>query len=150
MLDLGCNVGFLTLEAAKTAKHCVGLEQHADLIAIANRVRSYLGVSNCTFIAGDAATYRNESPFDLVIAAALHGWLGLPLSELGKRLFNLTAPHGAVLFESQGRRSTTGVEEAFPEKVSAVAAAGFAVEREGQVCDDRVNLRAFAVLRKQT
>jgi SAM-dependent methyltransferase len=129
VLDLGCNVGFLTLEAAKTAKHCVGLEQHADLIAIANRVRSYLGVSNCTFIAGDAATYRNESPFDLVIAAA---------------------PHGAVLFESQGRRSTTGVEEAFPEKVSAVAAAGFAVEREGQVCDDRVNLLAFAVLRKQT
>ena len=76
-----------------------------------------------------AATYRNESPFDLVIAAA---------------------PHGAVLFESQGRRSTTGVEEAFPKKVSAVAAAGFAVEREGQVCDDRVNLLAFAVLRKQT
>ena len=148
VLNLGSTVGFLTLAVADEAKHVVGVEKDSTLTAIAERVRAYLRLDSCTFESADVMSFDSADPFDLVIAAALHGWLPTPLTALAERLARLTNPGGALLFESQGRRSTTDIEENFTAQVTTLTVAGFTVEREGQICDDRVNLRAFVVLRR--
>ncbi len=150
VLDLGSNLGFLALACADHAKQIVGVEKDPALVAIAQRVCVYLGFANCTFEAADVTSYKNTGTFDLVIAAALHGWVDASLNDLAQRLAHLITPGGVVLFESQGRRSTTKIEDGFADKVSALTAAGFTVEREGRICDDRVNLRAFVILRRTT
>ena len=148
VLDLGSNLGFLALTCAGHAKQVAGIEKDPTLVAIAHRVRTHLNIKNSAFEAGDVMAYETEHTFDLVIAAALHGWIEAPLSELTSRIARLTSPRGAVLFESQGRRSTTEIEDGFADKVAALMGAGFTVERDGQICDDRVNLRAFVILRR--
>lgn len=148
VLDLGCNTGFLALAAAAHAQAVTGVEKERALVEIGQRVTAHLKVENCEFQSGDVLDFNPEAVFDVVIAAAVHGWIGMPLSEFGARLAQLTSANGAVLFESQGQRSTTMIEADFQSKVMALADAGFKVERQGQVCDDRVNLRAFVVLRK--
>ncbi|MBT6088643.1 MAG: tetratricopeptide repeat protein [Rhodospirillaceae bacterium] len=148
VLDLGCNTGFLTLAAASYGQSALGLEHVQALVDIGSRVAAFLGVSNCDLQCGDAETFTRDTPFDVVIAAAIHGWMTMPLPDLGRHFASLTSAGGAVLFESQGQRSTTVVEEGFQDKVAAVAAAGFQVERQGLLCDDAVNKRAFVILRK--
>ena len=148
VLDLGANSGFLTLEAAQFARHTIGVEHAQALVDIGNRVRQFMGLESCQLLCGDAATFAADEPFDVVIAAAVHGWLDLPLPNLARHLAHLTAPGGAVLFESQGQRSTSKIEPGFAATVTAIAQAGFTVERDGTLCDDAVNLRAFVVLRK--
>ncbi len=150
VLDLGCNTGFLALTAAATAREVVGVDHAAPLIAIAEAVCAFSGFTTCRFATADAATFSDPEPFDLVIAAAVHGWIDLPLPDLSRRLAALTAPGGAVLFESQGQRSTEHAETDFGAKVTTLCDAGFSVERRGQVCDDGVNLRAFVVLRRSS
>lgn len=148
VLDLGCNAGFLALAASEFAASVQGVEKELVLVETGRRVVQYLEVSNCNLQSGDVAEFQTDRTFDLVIAAAVHGWIDLPIEELGRRFAALTSDCGAVLFESQGQRSTTRVEGGFEDKVKALCNAGFQVERDGQVCDDRVNLRAFVVLRK--
>ena len=148
VLDLGANSGFLTLEAAKLASHTVGVEHAQALVEIGKCVRAFMALDSCQLICGDAATFASDTPFDLVIAAAVHGWFDIPLLNLARHLAHLTAPGGAVLFESQGQRSTSKIEPGFHDAVTAIARAGFTVERHGTLCDDAVNLRAFVVLRK--
>lgn len=148
VLDLGCNVGFLALEAAKTATHVQGIEKHDVLVDIGQQVSRYLDRSNTRFTTADLSHFVPEDSYDVVIAAAVHGWLEQPLEMFVNLLAKCTAPQGAVLFESQGRRSTSAIEEGFVETVATIASAGFKIEREGTVCDDLINLRAFAILRK--
>lgn len=148
VLDLGCNTGFLALTAANYAETVLGVEKETALVEIGLRVISHLGVKNCDLQSGDAANYHTNNAFDVVIAAAIHGWIDMPIADLGCQLAALTAPDGAVLFESQGQRSTTVIEADFQNKVMAFCEAGFQIERQGQICDDRVNLRAFVILRK--
>lgn len=150
VLDLGCNAGFLALAAAPVARVVVGVEHEHALVDIGSLVSGFLKAENISLHCADATRYQNTDPFNVVIAAALHGWMAMPLAELGQRFANLTAAGGAVLFESQGQRSTTVVEENFHEKVIEVAAAGFDIERQGTLCDDRVNKRAFVILRKRS
>jgi 2-polyprenyl-3-methyl-5-hydroxy-6-metoxy-1,4-benzoquinol methylase len=148
VLDLGCNTGFVALTAAASAREVIGIDHATALIAIAEAVRAFSGITNCRFETTDAATFSLSKPFDLVISAAVHGWIDLPLPDLARRLAALTAPGGAVLFESQGQRSTEQAEADFDAKVATVCEAGFSVERHGHLCDDGVNLRAFVVLRR--
>jgi tetratricopeptide (TPR) repeat protein len=150
VLDLGANTGFLSLAAASHAATVRGIEHEQALVDIGSRVRDHLHLDNCTFLCADASVYDSDEPFDVVIAAAVHGWLQMPLADFALRLAGLTAPGGAVLFESQGQRSTTVIEEGFHAKTEVIVAAGFQVERHGTVCDDHVNLRAFVVLRKDS
>jgi len=148
VLDLGCNTGFIAMRAAESARDVIGVDHASPLIGIAEAVQAFAAVTQCRFEVGDARTFADPDSFDLIIAAAIHGWMDMPLPDLGRHLATLTTPGGAVLFESQGVRSTTEIETAFEEKVSALCEAGFAVERDGRVCDDGVNLRAFVVLRR--
>lgn len=148
VLDLGCNAGFLGLAAATKAQAVTGIEKEPALVEIGQRVATYLNAKNCKLLCGDVNSALPDAQFDLVIAAAIHGWIGMPLADLGERFAKVTSPGGAVLFESQGQRSTTVVEADFEDKVRTIASAGFQVERAGQICDDRVNLRAFVILRK--
>lgn len=148
VLDLGCNVGFLSLAAAKSACHVTGVDNQEALIAIAEKVADHTDVSNCTFVTADASTFQGGEPFDVIIAAAVHGWLDLTPSDFAGRMKRLTAPGGVVLLESQGQRSTTEIELGFGVVVRAFRSQGFDIQRDGTVCDDRVNLRAFVVLRK--
>lgn len=150
VLDLGCNTGFLALAAAPVAQSVVGVEHEQALVDIGSMVAGFLKAENTSLHCADAMTYQNTDPFNVIIAAAVHGWMAMPLAELGQRFSDLTAAGGAVLFESQGQRSTTVVEEDFHEKVMEVAKAGFHIERQGVLCDDRVNKRVFVILRKRS
>lgn len=149
VLDLGCNTGFLGLAIAPVANTVVGVEHEQALIDIGGLVQVFVGADNVTLQCDDATSYQSETPFDLVVAAAVHGWMAMPMADLGQRFADLTAPGGAVLFESQGQRSTTVVEAGFHDKVLEITKAGFDIERQGALCDDRVNKRVFVVLRKR-
>lgn len=150
VLDLGCNTGFLAVAVAPHASNVVGIEQEQTLVDIGSLVQTFVGADNVSLQHGDATTFHSDQPFDVVIAAAVHGWMSMPLAALGQRLADLTAEGGAVLFESQGQRSTTVIEEGFHEKIIELTKAGFDIERRGTICDDRVNMRAFVILRKRS
>jgi tetratricopeptide (TPR) repeat protein/SAM-dependent methyltransferase len=148
VLDLGCNTGFLTLAAAETADICLGIDHEPALIEIAEVVRDFAGLANASFVSADAAQWATTDVYDVVIAAAVHGWFDLPFGEFAHRLADLTAPGGAILFESQGQRSSDVTEPDFETKVSEITNRGLRIERTGTICDDGVNLRAFVVLRR--
>ncbi len=50
VLDIGCNVGFLSLGLADGAQEVIGIDNDRALIGIAERVRDYLKVSNCIWV----------------------------------------------------------------------------------------------------
>lgn len=91
---------------------------------------------------------EEHDTFDLVIACAVHRWIGKPLPAFGKALHGLCADNGLVLLESQGTRQVDATEDGFEANAQAIASAGFEIIKTGNLCDDAVNYREFQLLRK--
>lgn len=73
----------------------------------------------------------------------------MPLEQFGQTLTGLTRPGGLVLIESQGRRDPAKIEEDFPEKLQVVIRTGFEVVHHGSICDDGINKRGYALLKRR-
>lgn len=149
-LDIGCNHGYLLMGLAEQLSHGEGFDISKACVEVGNAVAQHLGhdhiqLTHQTF---DDFMAEEHTPFDLVIACAVHRWIGKPLPAFGKALHGLCADNGLVLLESQGTRQVEATEEGFEANAQAIASAGFEVIKTGHLCDDAVNYREFWLLRK--
>ncbi|GAA3897057.1 hypothetical protein GCM10022228_04800 [Halomonas cibimaris] len=149
-LDIGCNHGYLLMGLADHLAAGEGFDISQACVDVGNAVAQHLGhdhiqLTHQTF---DDFMAQSHEGFDLVIACAVHRWIGKPLPEFGQALHDLCADGGLVLLESQGSRQIDATEAGFADNAEAIASAGFEVIRTGGLCDDGVNYREFQVLRK--
>jgi ubiquinone/menaquinone biosynthesis C-methylase UbiE len=71
VLDLGTGFGHVALQVAALLDgggSVVGLDEAAPLLEVAERRRAAEGRSNVHFVRGDARTYRDDEPFDAIVA----------------------------------------------------------------------------------
>lgn len=76
VIDLCCGDGWFTLQIAKIAAHVVAIDIDPGLLEVARRRLSEGGVTNCTYLAGDAYGIHAlwPEPVDVVFMAnAFHG-----------------------------------------------------------------------------
>jgi len=150
-LDIGCNHGYLLLGLADQLESGVGFDISRSCIQVGQAVAEQLGVSDkihleqSTF---DDFCQQTHQPFDLVIACAVHSWIGRPLTEFGRQLYDWCKPGGLVLVESQGSRQREHTEPNFDYKVEQMQQAGFICIQEGDLCDDEINYRKFKLLQR--
>lgn len=149
-LDIGCNHGFLLLELADQLHKGFGFDISQTCIDVGNTVAQHLAIENIDLQACTFSDYieSNRGQHDLVIACAVHRWIGLPMPEFGRHLHDLVKEGGLLLVESQGVRRTNVTERDFHDKVKQIAAVGFKEVDRGSLCDDGINYREFVILTK--
>lgn len=148
-LDIGCNHGFLLMGLAPRLSYGLGFDISQSCIDVGKAVAEHLGHKHIELSSQPFDDFKSKQRFDLVIACAVHHWIGVPLSEFGTKLFNFCKPGGLVLLESQGTRETTRTEVDFEAKATTMASAGFTVIRKGSLCDDGINYREFWILQRK-
>lgn len=148
VLDIGCNAGFLALLCAEKAAQVDAFDIEPNLVAIGRRVAEHLQLTNIRFQACGFDDFLIDGQYDLIFSFAVHHWIGLPMARYAARLDSWLAPGGVIVFESQGRRSSETVEENLDEKIGHLLALGMEVLWEGELLDDGMNKRTFAVLRR--
>lgn len=147
-LDIGCNHGFLLMGLAPHLEYGLGFDISQSCIDVGNAVAEHLGHSHIELSSKPFDQFNTKKQFDLVIACAVHHWIGVPLEDFGAKLHRFCKPGGIVLLESQGTRQTHATEVNFVKKAETMASAGFEVIRKGSLCDDGINYREFWILRK--
>lgn len=147
-LDIGCNHGFLLMGLADKLAAGEGFDISKACVEVGNTVAKHLGHSHIKLHHKAFDDFVGKKQYDLVIACAVHQWIGKPLEDFGEALFGLCKPGGIVLLESQGARDRYHTEPGFADNATAIASAGFSVLRKGSVCDDALNYREFWVLKR--
>lgn len=104
VLDLGCNSGFMAIEASYHAAHVDGVEWNPYMVEAGQAVARYLQRDNVHLQAGDLNAFEASAPYDCVMAYACYH-----TDDHGNRegidahfdkLHALLRPGGTLLFES--------------------------------------------------
>nr|WP_244964810.1 sulfotransferase [Halomonas kenyensis] len=148
-LDIGCKHGFLLLGLADRLSYGEGFDISQACVEVGRAVAEHLGIRHVHLTSKPFDKFECEEPFDLVIACAVHRWIGMPLEQFGEKLYQFCNPGGVVLLESQGIREIDKTEVGFTQNAQAIASAGFEVIETGSLCDDGVNYREFWLLRRR-
>lgn len=147
-LDIGCNHGFLLMGLADKLDAGEGFDISKACVEVGNAVAKYLNYKHIKLHHKAFDDYVGKKQYDLVIACAVHQWIGKPLEDFGEALFSLCKPGGVVLLESQGARDLYKTESGFADNATAIASAGFSLLRKGSLCDDALNYREFWILKR--
>lgn len=147
-LDIGCNHGFLLLGLAEKLGRGEGFDISKACVEVGNAVAAHLGHTHIQLHHKAFDDFVGKQTYDLVIACAVHQWIGRPLEDFGDELAALCKPGGVVLLESQGARDLHRTEPGFADNATAIASAGFSVLRKGSLCDDSLNYREFWLLKR--
>jgi tetratricopeptide (TPR) repeat protein len=147
-LDIGCNHGFLLLGLAPQLAYGYGFDISQACVDVGRAVADHLGIHHVELKRQEFEGFVCDEPFDLVIACAVHRWIGMPIEAFGEQLHRFCRRGGIVLLESQGIRSTQHTEPDFAAKAERIASAGFAVVDKGSLCDDKLNYREYWILQR--
>nr|CAH7721544.1 unnamed protein product [Callosobruchus chinensis] len=123
ILDIGCNIGHITLTVARDlgAKSVLGVDIDPKLIAIARKnVRHYVkkeavsppgrtaaSVFQCNYILEDDSLLANEQPqFDVILCLSMTKWIHLNWGDAGikqafRRMYAQLRPGGKLILEPQ-------------------------------------------------
>jgi cyclopropane fatty-acyl-phospholipid synthase-like methyltransferase len=106
VLDLGSNVGFMSLYLAGGAREVHGVERYDYWVEIANLAAECLGIDNCFFHCMDALNFQSPYEFDLILSLSFHHWGKDVFARYVDEVFigNLKVG-GHLLFESHGPKS---------------------------------------------
>jgi len=131
VLDIGSNMGMVSLECAKHADYVCGIETSIGYVEISNILKDYLGRDNATFMNQSFLDHAKETDvkYDVILAFAVSNWVGVDVTEFMKLCADILADDGVVLFETH--RSKNGKKER-----RAISAAGF-------------DLKEFALIEKR-
>lgn len=140
VLDIGCNIGQMTLECAKTARYVCGIDPVLEYIQAALILKDFYDRQNVDF---RNITFLNhipgsESKYDVILAFAVHNWVECNLVDFFKHLRELLVGHGTVIFESHRGRNI--------KKLSRqIQSAGFDTEKRKCSTERRFALRCIKI-----
>lgn len=104
VLDIGSNMGFMSLYLAERCKMVDAVEYNPYLCQVGQNAANALGLNNVNFICSDFFLYVPESRYDVVFSLANHATIDQKLSmnfeDYIKKLFSLMNPGGHLFFES--------------------------------------------------
>jgi acetyltransferase-like isoleucine patch superfamily enzyme/SAM-dependent methyltransferase len=148
ILDIGCNTGMFGLALSENIKSYYGFDYNPVLIDIARQFASVRNIENCRFECEsflDFMKSNGECQFDVIFSFAVHVWIGMPIEDYAKTIFNLLRPGGIVVWESN--RLDTNDKDFF-QNVLHFINAGFSIQSSGKLKDDEIIERGFYILVK--
>jgi len=130
VLDLGSNVGFMSLKCAERAKEVHGVERYSYWVEIAELAAKVLGIENAHFHVGDALAFEAPCEFDVMLSLSFHHWCPEIFAKYVEVVFKgMLKVGGHLLFESHAPKS----RELFEQYAEYLKSVGFAVKYDG-VC----------------
>jgi SAM-dependent methyltransferase len=98
VLDLGCGDGTTAIPAARLGANVLGVDIARNLVAAGNARAKAQGLTNCTFLQGDASDLHGleEDSFDLVVS--IFGAMFAPRPfDVAKEMVRVTRPGGRIV-----------------------------------------------------
>lgn len=147
VLDIGCNTGFLDMMLAEQVGNITGIEYDKSLCKIADYVKNYLRLQNCTFINQEFDKWyvENDKKYDVIFSFAVHHWLNLSAEEYVERVDLLLKAGGYVCFESH----IADADIEYEKCLECWDRKGYEVRKQGEIKDDGILPRRFCVLHKE-
>lgn len=146
VLDIGCNTGFMDLMLASQVESITGIEYDATLVNIADMVKDYLGIKNCSFINSDFSKWiiDNVKCYDVIFSFAIHHWIDMNAAEYVNCLCSLLNENGRIIFESHGK----GTDEKYELCCECFEQKGLFILKDGTIKDDGIIEREFRIYGK--
>lgn len=129
-LEIGCNVGFLSLEVSRFVREIDAFDINPDYIWVAKRALDHLQVTNCNFFASGIHDFCSKKKYDVIMCTAIHGWVGLSFDKFIVKICEFATPTGVILIESH----ELDVEYDWPSKRQFLIE-NFHIIREGIIDD---------------
>jgi len=130
VLDLGSNVGFMSLKCAETAREVHGVERYAHWVEIAELAAECLQTKNCHFHCCDALAFEPPCEFDVMLSLSFHHWRPEIFAKYTETVFKgMLKVGGHLLFESHSPKS----RELFEQYAAYLQSVGFTALYDG-VC----------------
>lgn len=149
-LELGNSYGFLLL-SLRDALHSGLCLAPPPAHWVGEPLASMLNASHIAFAEGDLETlFTAGAPsqrFDLIVAGDEFRSLS-SVHILAEQLYTLLNEQGVLLLESHGLKRLSVSERNFEGRVATFKAKGFSILEKGELSDDGVNSRKFALLQK--
>ena len=135
VLDLGSNVGFMSLKCAEKAKEVHGIERYSYWVEIAELAAEVLEITNCKFHIGDALAFGAPYEFDLMLSLSFHHWRPEVFAKYVEVVYKgMLQVGGHLLFESHAPKT----RELFEQYAAYLKNVGFK-EIWGGVCQCPTN-----------
>jgi SAM-dependent methyltransferase len=104
VLDIGSNMGFMSLYFAERCKHVDALEYNPYLCQIGQLAANTLSIDNVSFLCGDFFVFKPEHTYDIVLSFASHATIDkrmlISFEDYIRKIYALLNPGGYLLFES--------------------------------------------------
>ena len=144
VLDIGCNVGFLDLEISKYVNSVTGVDIDENFVSAANTAQKIKKVNNCRFICADIKRWNSQEHYDLIIACAVHNWIGFTMDEFISYIEEHLNSEGYILFESN---SLDCIDTTFESYVKTLQEMHYKIENSS-MSDSRIGKRKAVLLKK--
>ena len=105
VLDIGSNVGFISLSAAKKAKSVLGLEAAPQLVNIARGAKEIVNQTNCEFENVKFENFNTTEKYDVVFTLAIHHWVKLGFVPFINKVMSMMKKNSYLMFESHNTKS---------------------------------------------
>lgn len=104
VLDIGCNMGFVSLEAARFVKSVDGLDINPYLMGVAKDTADFLGIKNANFFTTEFEKFHADNKYDAIFSFANHetgdGLTASSIEGYFKKVCECLKQDGLVFFES--------------------------------------------------
>lgn len=100
VLDIGCNVGFLSLYVGNFVKSVTGIDVNKTLIDVANAAQAALVRPHCTFRNKSAENFKPDHKYDVILSLAVHRYLKIGFKDYGQRLWEMLKNDGLLVIET--------------------------------------------------
>ena len=144
VLDIGCNVGFLDLEIAKYANSVTGIEVDKHFVNVANCAKLLLEITNCEFVCEDIRYWKDERRFNVVIACAVHNWIGINKKAFVEMIDHKLHKDGIFVFESN---SLEKIDFEFEDYINCFISLSYEIVGES-FSESKIGRRKCVLLRK--
>jgi len=135
ILDIGCNMGMMSIECAKKAKFVHGIETSKGYIEISNLLKDFYGLSNVEFLNESFLEHViKNNKYDTILSLAVHNWLGVSIYDFMILCKNLLTDDGIVIFETHRTKKWQDIE-------NEIKKAGYSTKRIGKYIDNRTTFR---------
>ena len=148
VLDIGCNIGMFGNALSEYFGNYLGFDNNPVLIEIAQDIAGSKGIGNCRFESWTFDTFlqqNHHATYDVVLSFAVHVWIGRPMQEYAACLWQLTAPQGVVIIESNNLATNN---KNFFTDMQTFTDQGFQLLKQGMLKDDGIIDRGYCVFRK--